>query len=1463
MQMRSLLLILLSAATTLGMPTSAQATWEPPGPSNRRTGLAISEINYHPETRADGRDLEFVEIYNSNPWVEELDGYRMTGDVDFAFPAGASIPAKGRLVIARQPGDVEAVHGITGVLGPFAGSLSNEGGTLRLRKASGAIVQEVTWDDRAPWPVAADGTGHSLVLVRPSYGENNPRAWDASAVRGGSPGAGDTPAGSPQDSVVINEVLARSNSPLLDFIELRNRSPQEVDISGCALSDDSAELRKFVVPDGTILPGGGLAVFDETQLGFALDGSGETIYFSNADETRVVDVVRFGGQEADVSIGRSADNDDALQPLVARTPGTANAARRVPEIVISEIFFNPPTDDDLDEWLELTNTTGGAIDVGGWKFIDGIDLTIPAGKTIAAAGRLVVAKNAARTRANPPELDGALVVGDYNGTLSNSGETLTLARPEVVGPAVIEVQVDTVRYRDAGRSSKWADGGGSSLEATDLRADRSQAEAWADSDESAKAPWTSVSVTGALDLGAAGLTGADRVQLFLMGEGEALVDNVVVAPNGTGNAVANGGFDSGLGGWTRQGNQQRSSLASGQGVGGGNAMLIRASEHGDPDGNRVFTALSPTLAPNSNATLSLQARWLRGHSELLARLRGGYLEVLGQLEVPKNLGTPGAPNSRAVANAGPVIREVTHFPVLPAAGSPFHVFARVTDPDGVESVTLRWRADPSPTLSNVPMHDDGANGDWVAGDGIYTGTLPALGVGTLVAFRVEATDAAVAAASAIFPPNAPEHECRARVGDPSQGGDFANYRVWITSANVSTWASRAKFGNEPIDMTFVYAGVRAVYGGGAWYAGSEASTPFFDSPVGGLCGYNLILPKDDTVLEEDHFTLDFPIRDVTDQREVLMFWMAEQLRLPNLYRRYVHLFINGQRRGTISDDVQQPDGTLIDSYFPNDNNGHLYKSNNWIESPDDANSVDSSEPNILRHYDSGGQHKLARYRWNWRPRAARSVNEFDDLFALIDAVNTTGGTYQATIEDLIDVENWMRTFAFHDLCSYWDAFGNWNHKNTYLYKPTSGRWTQFTWDMDVGLGVFLDFPNYPLFPATIDPKVDAMQAFLPFRRIYWRAISEALGSFFSSNGVTAQLQKRYSAFLANGLSLVSPFSPSGAYDLSVTQWIDQRRAYLQSELDSVNAAFAITSPPDVTTATPNVTITGTTPLSTSTLSVNDLEQAVTWLSLTAWRINVVPLSGQHDYVVRALDSKGAEVGTGTVTINYTGVSTWPELRISEWLAANTSTNADPTDGSFDDWLEIYNPTNAAVSLGGWSLSDSAPEPGTTFIIPAGFTIPAGGRRLVWCDEQPEQSVAPDHLHASLKLSSSGETLALRAPDGTLIDTVAFGAQYDDISQGRLPEGGDAITFLTTPTPEAENSAAPPIPGIALQMQGHTLTLTLSVVPNFIYRVEMKEDLRLPTWTPLGEPLKASGPSLEFVDPGAVTRERFYRVIQTP
>src|SRR5436190_13476447 len=73
---------------------------EPIGPATRHGPLVISEIMYHPAARADGKSLEFLELYNSNPFFEDVSGYRISGQVDFTFPSNTVLQARSYLVVA-------------------------------------------------------------------------------------------------------------------------------------------------------------------------------------------------------------------------------------------------------------------------------------------------------------------------------------------------------------------------------------------------------------------------------------------------------------------------------------------------------------------------------------------------------------------------------------------------------------------------------------------------------------------------------------------------------------------------------------------------------------------------------------------------------------------------------------------------------------------------------------------------------------------------------------------------------------------------------------------------------------------------------------------------------------------------------------------------------------------------------------------------------------------------------------------------------------------------------------------------------------------------------------------------------------------------------------------------------------------------------------------------------------------
>ncbi|MBN1361584.1 MAG: lamin tail domain-containing protein [Sedimentisphaerales bacterium] len=113
--------------------------------------------------------------------------------------------------------------------------------------------------------------------------------------------------------------------------------------------------------------------------------------------------------------------------------------------------------------------------------------------------------------------------------------------------------------------------------------------------------------------------------------------------------------------------------------------------------------------------------------------------------------TPGARNTQVFTdNTPPHIRQVKHLPKQPKSGDIVSITAKITDPDGVDRVMLVYQlVDPGAyvpvTLPNYPssnpatvhnpaygnnwvtveMHDDGIDGDEIAGDDIYTAQLPA------------------------------------------------------------------------------------------------------------------------------------------------------------------------------------------------------------------------------------------------------------------------------------------------------------------------------------------------------------------------------------------------------------------------------------------------------------------------------------------------------------------------------------------------------------------------------------------------------------------------------------------------------------------------------------------------------------------------------------------------------------------
>jgi hypothetical protein len=105
-----------------------------------------------------------------------------------------------------------------------------------------------------------------------------------------------------------------------------------------------------------------------------------------ADGSRVIDAVRFGAQANGVSSGRWPDGAPGIRELAQPTPGAPNSKPVVRDIVINELMYHPISGQAKDEYVELHNRGAQAVDVGYWRFVDGISFMIPPGTVIPPAG---------------------------------------------------------------------------------------------------------------------------------------------------------------------------------------------------------------------------------------------------------------------------------------------------------------------------------------------------------------------------------------------------------------------------------------------------------------------------------------------------------------------------------------------------------------------------------------------------------------------------------------------------------------------------------------------------------------------------------------------------------------------------------------------------------------------------------------------------------------------------------------------------------------------------------------------------------------------------------------------------------------------------------------------------------------------------------------------------------------------
>lgn len=473
---------------------------------------------------------------------------------------------------------------------------------------------------------------------------------------------------------------------------------------------------------------------------------------------------------------------------------TCSALTASAQVVINEIHYEPSDGQGRTEFIELHNYSATAADLGGWFLSDGVFLQFPTDTSIQPGGYLVVAQSPADLVARY----GTTAMGPFSGRLSNNGERVVLRDP--AGNAV-----DEVNY---GIGFPWptaSSGEGASIELVHPSLDNDLGGSWRASGAAANPhglPDEPVDLV------------PPRAPLWLYRKG-------FTEPSDPPDAWRDVSFPP---------DQEWVIGQTGIGFGQDDDLTVLddfAEEYTSLYLRKTFKVIAPAALPTLRLRLyatdgcvvwlndvEIARRGVRSgefaHSDLSGvapraaaweeiplpgpaakYLAAGTNVVAVQtmkaatnradfsfdltLVVPGAIGrvpTPGARNSAYSTTAPPQIRQVEHAPQTPRSDEPVVFSAKVTDPQGVQAVTLRYQVvapgqhlparlpvptadliaapdtpqppnpefeDPS-NWQSVALLDDGLGDDEKRGDGIYTAIIRGFPNRTLVRYRLEATD---------------------------------------------------------------------------------------------------------------------------------------------------------------------------------------------------------------------------------------------------------------------------------------------------------------------------------------------------------------------------------------------------------------------------------------------------------------------------------------------------------------------------------------------------------------------------------------------------------------------------------------------------------------------------------------------------------------------------------------------------
>jgi hypothetical protein len=571
----------------------------------------------------------------------------------------------------------------------------------------------------------------------------------------------------------------------------------------------------------------------------------------------------------------------------------------------------------------------------------------------------------------------------------------------------------------------------------------------------------------------------------------------------------------------------------------------------------------------------------------------------------------------------------------------------------------------------------------------------------------------------------------------------------------------------------------------------------------------------------DKLNLNGEHNDPSIIRSKLCFELFKDIGMTVSRAIHTEVYINGQYYGLYI-SVEHIDDEFLNKNY-DDDSGNLWK----CLYPADLDYIDD-DPSSYQLVENG--------RPVYELKTNEEINDFSQLARLIKIINNTpDDLLPDSLEKILEIPDVLKYFAMNILTGSWDDY--WSLMNNYYlyHNPSEDKfhWIPYDYDNTFGIDWFdiewsnADPYNFPMAVSGTRPLAERLMANSQYKNLYTHFLEFYRENVFKldhweeridsiKNLITPYAEEDTFRVKDYGFT-IDDFNQSysaAAYSnqhvkQGLKEYINQRYnslpAYLSYVSNAAPVVYDIKWTPAIPLSNDSVYVTVAafsheglnevsiyfTPAGSGISEIypmvfqpvnqtKKIEEADRWVG------TIPPLgegnSGNFKIFVKDMNQDSVLYPRYKSIFIGSPVITTSDLIINEFCADNDNVIQDNA-GDYDDWVEIYNPTENNINLSGMYLTDK-PDNLTKWQVPQGITIGAGEFLLIWCDEEQEQG----SLHTNFALGAGGEFIALTSSDGvTVIDSISFGPQSTDVSYGRFPDAASAWQFFNQPTPGNSNT----------------------------------------------------------------------------